>query len=127
MLGEISTINGNLISYQIDTESSQSGSPVLNQNNEIIAIHTLGFIDNNDQYTRNSARLILQDSLDTIAFAKGETKSSDVVASRWMVELPVYRFYHPGVKRHHYTQDPVEIAHLKKIGWKNEGTAFYTK
>ena len=124
MWGEVSKIDGNLIHYQIDTESGQSGSPVLNEKNEIVAIHTLGFIDRNQVYTHNAARLVKQDSLDMLAIAKGEQPASDAVVSHWLTEIPVYRLYHPGVQRHLYTQDQNERSVLQSRGWNDEGENF---
>ena len=63
-----------LFAIEIDTESGQSGSPVLNQDNEIVGIHTLGFVDGNQVYIYNAARRIMQDSLDMIAIAKGKSR-----------------------------------------------------
>lgn len=126
MFGEISGIDGDLINYQIDTESGQSGSPVLNETNQIIAIHILGFVNSQQEYIHNAARRVQEDSLDMIAFAKGEQLANDAVDSHWLLENPVYRLYHAGVKRHLYTQDENEINVLKFRGWQFEGKAFAT-
>lgn len=125
MWGEVTTFKGtSLITYYIDTESGQSGSPVLNENNEVIAIHILGFVDKNQNYVYNSARRIMQDSLDMVAFVKGELKSNDAVVSHWLIEKPVYRLYHEGIQRHLYTQDRNEVRVLKTRGWNDEGKSF---
>ncbi len=124
MWGQVSAQDGNLIQYQIDTESGQSGSPVLNEKNEIVAVHTLGFVDGNQNYTHNSARLVKQDSLDMLAFAKGDLKSNQEVLSQWLIEKPVYRLYHGGIQRHLYTQDQNEVSVLKTRGWNSEGVNF---
>ena len=124
MWGQVSAQDGNLIQYQIDTESGQSGSPVLNEKNEIVAVHTLGFVDGNQNYTHNSARLVKQDSLDMLAFAKGDLKSNQEVLSQWLIEKSVYRLYHGGIQRHLYTQDQNEVSVLKTRGWNSEGVNF---
>lgn len=124
MWGQVSAQDGNLIQYQIDTESGQSGSPVLNEKNEIVAVHTLGFEDGNQNYTHNSARLVKQDSLDMLAFAKGDLKSNQEVLSQWLIEKSVYRLYHGGIQRHLYTQDQNEVSVLKTRGWNYEGVNF---
>ena len=124
MWGQVSAQDGNLIQYQIDTESGQSGSPVLNEKNEIVAVHTLGFVDGNQNYTHNSARLVKQDSLDMLAFAKGDLKSNQEVLSQWLIEKSVYRLYHGGIQRHLYTQDQNEVSVLKTRGWNYEGVNF---
>lgn len=124
MWGEATSIKDNLIRYEIDTESGQSGSPVLNQDNEIVGIHTLGFVDGNQVYIYNAARRIMQDSLDMIAIAKGEKQGSEEVISHWLVQKSVHRLYHAGIQRHLYTQDQNEIAILKTRGWKYEGETF---
>ncbi|WP_185160436.1 trypsin-like peptidase domain-containing protein [Mammaliicoccus sciuri] len=51
--GEIVNITKNKIYYDSDTEPGQSGSPVFNSNNDVIAIHTSGFGEN-DTYKYNS-------------------------------------------------------------------------
>ncbi|MFU1768803.1 trypsin-like serine peptidase [Mammaliicoccus sciuri] len=51
--GEIVKITNNKIYYNSDTEPGQSGSPVFNSNNDVIAIHTRGF-DDRDSYKYNS-------------------------------------------------------------------------
>lgn len=40
---------------------------------------------------------------------------------------PVYRLYHPGLRVHLYTADQNEVRVLSTRGWRNEGTAFYTR
>lgn len=41
---------------------------------------------------------------------------------------PVYRLYNPNAKTgtHHYTKLASERDHLKKVGWRYEGVAFYS-
>lgn len=126
MWGGISSLNGTLINYKIDTESGQSGSPVLNEKNEIVGIHIKGFVDKNGDYIYNAARRIDQDGLSLIAFAKGELETNEAVLSQWLIENPVYRLYHPGVQRHLYTQDQNERAVLQSRGWNDEGYKFST-
>ena len=58
MWGDITSFNGTLINYKIDTERGQSGSPVLNEKNEIVGIHTKGFVGENGDYIYNAARRI---------------------------------------------------------------------
>ena len=124
MWGDITSFNGTLINYKIDTESGQSGSPVLNEKNEIVGIHTKGFVGENGDYIYNAARRINQDSLNLIAFAKGELETNEAVMSQWLGQMAVFRLYHPGVKRHLYTQDQHEISVLKDRGWNYEGETF---
>ena len=39
--------------------------------------------------------------------------------------MPIYRLYHPGIKRHLYTKDAGEYQILGQRGWQQEGVAFY--
>ncbi|MDT0754960.1 trypsin-like serine peptidase [Mammaliicoccus sciuri] len=52
--GKIVKITNNKLFYDLDSERGQSGSPVFNNNNEVIGIHINGFKPE-DKYTFNSA------------------------------------------------------------------------
>lgn len=63
--GEIVYITKNKLYYNSDTEPGQSGSPVFNDNNDVIAIHTNGF-NKNSSLKFNSGIRLSSENIETI-------------------------------------------------------------
>lgn len=74
--GKIVNITKNKIYYDSDTEPGQSGSPVFNINNDVIAIHTRGF-NEDDTYKYNSGIRLSSTNIETINEWKNELKIED--------------------------------------------------
>lgn len=55
--GKIVYITQNKLYYNLDTEGGQSGSPIFNTNNDVIAIHAAGFLNNSDYKFNIGVRL----------------------------------------------------------------------
>ncbi len=79
MFGDIESIDNKLLRYQIDTEGGQSGSPVLNEQGEIIGVHIAGF-SNGSTYVYNGARRV-DDDTDALIVALHTGKEVEGVAS----------------------------------------------
>lgn len=134
MFAPVTIVESNLMAYTVDTESGQSGSPVLNSQNQIVGIHILG----NTDY--NIARRITDEVLTMIQLAKTGSLGTETIvnyrekeliekvndAEKKLTEKATYRVYHPGIKRHLYTQSLTEVTYLSSIGWINEGIKFRT-
>lgn len=121
MFAPVTIVESNLLAYTVDTESGQSGSPVLNSRNQIVGIHILGSTD------YNIARRITSDVLTMIQLAKsGNSGTTDIANYTESTRKDTYRVYHPGIKRHLYTQNLSEVTYLSSIGWTNEGVKFKT-
>lgn len=121
MFAPVTIVESDLIAYTVDTEGGQSGSPILNSRNQIVGIHILGSTD------YNIARRITDDVLELIQLAKsGKSGTADIANYTELTRKDTYRVYHPGIKRHLYTQNLSEVKHLSSIGWKNEGVNFKT-
>lgn len=63
--GEIEYITKNKLYYNLDTEPGQSGSPVFNDKNDVIAIHTNGF-NKNSSLKYNSGIRLSSENIETI-------------------------------------------------------------
>ncbi|MCD8846124.1 trypsin-like serine peptidase [Mammaliicoccus sciuri] len=74
--GKIVNITKNKIYYDSDTEPGQSGSPVFNINNDVIAIHTRGF-NEDDTYKYNSGIRLSSTNIETINQWNNELKIED--------------------------------------------------
>ena len=126
MFDTISNTEDQFLSYQIDTEAGQSGSPVLNSQNEIVGIHILG------SSRANHARRVDAEVIDMIDVAQTNKEVTDNLVHHQVDSIdPVeekltYRLYHSGIKRHLYTQDTTEVETLVTRGWRNEGVKFKT-
>ncbi|HFU4025234.1 TPA: trypsin-like peptidase domain-containing protein [Streptococcus suis] len=121
MFAPVTIVESDLIAYTVDTEGGQSGSPILNSQNQIVGIHILG----NTDY--NIGRRITDDVLELIQLAKsGKSGTADIANYTELTRKDTYRVYHPGIKRHLYTQNLSEVNYLSSIGWKNEGPNFKT-
>lgn len=71
--GKIVKVTNNNIFYDLDTEGGQSGSPIFNENKEVIAIHTNGF-DKRNSYKFNLGLRLTSNNIETINEWKNELK-----------------------------------------------------
>lgn len=71
--GRIVRITDDLLYYDFDTEKGQSGSPVYNYKNEVVAIHTMSF-DDKSTYKYNSGLRLAADKIKIINQWKDELK-----------------------------------------------------
>ncbi|MCD5140497.1 MULTISPECIES: serine protease [Mammaliicoccus] len=71
--GKIVKVTNNNIFYDLDTEGGQSGSPIFNENKEVIAIHTNGF-DKRNSYKFNLGLRLTSNNIETINKWKNELK-----------------------------------------------------
>lgn len=128
MFGNISQREDNLFLYTIDTEGGQSGGPVLNNKNQIVAVHVLSRRYNYmgaNQAIENGARRVDSDVVHLINQAK--SNKVDIKVSTYKEgATTVYRLYHGGIKRHLYTKSLDEANILSKRGWNFEGAKFGT-
>ncbi|MEI5994493.1 Ig-like domain-containing protein [Candidatus Enterococcus mansonii] len=86
--GQIIGQNENIIKYDFDTKGGQSGSPVFNEQNEIIAVHTSGSTVHNNGVKLNS------EHLEFISKHIGESSNSfnevtDIQVDKEVVELAI--------------------------------------
>lgn len=121
MYGSVTEVETDLIAYKVDTEAGQSGSPVLNDKNQVVGIHIVG----TDNF--NIARRVQADTIRLIDRARYERSPNLEITSyseSWRRETQ--RLYHPGIQRHLYTQNLDEAAYLATVGWNYEGVKFKT-
>lgn len=105
--GTITNQDDYIFFHNADTFSGQSGSPLLNSNNEVFAVHFAGSKDG----TYNVAAVVTDGML---ALINSANKS----------RFPVYRVYNPNTGEHFYTADIQEVEGLVGLGWKSEGAAW---
>lgn len=110
--------------HTVDTQPGQSGSPILNANNEVIGIHTFGLSNYRlnggvlvDEYVRNT----ISDWTNSGAMLPEEPASAQRYPS---VIDPVYRVYNPESTEHFYTPSLEEAKHTIANGWNDEGIAW---
>ena len=103
----LSTDGNSYVKYNLDTYGGQSGSPILNESNQIIAVHFGGskYEENNVGYPVNQ---YVKQLISQVVDSSGA----------------VYRVYNPNSGKHHYTSDVSERDYLVSLGWKNEGIAW---
>lgn len=106
--GSITSYYGTQIEYNLDTFKGQSGSPILDNDNRVIAIHYRG---GDDGRSSNVARIITNDVQELINSVNSTTGV-------------VYRLYNPNSGWHHYTSDLSEKSYLVGLGWLDEGVAW---
>ncbi len=119
--------NNRIIYHNVDTQPGQSGSPILNANNEVIGIHTFGMTNNQ----MNGGTMIDDYVLQTIQDWTRESTSSTLPEYPSendkrvpTIETPVYRVYNPTSTEHFYTPSLTEAKHLIATDWKDEGVAW---
>ncbi len=106
--GKVLIVNGSsFIKYDLDTYGGQSGSPVLNSSNQVVAVHYAGM-----KYEEsNLGKPINIEILNLVSQVNATTGA-------------VYRVYNPNSGWHHYTSSLAEKNNLVKLGWKDEGIAW---
>ncbi len=113
--------------HNVDTQPGQSGSPILNANNEVIGIHTFGL----SNYQLNGGVMIDDYVLQTIHDWTSESANSALPTPPSQsdkrepsIETPVYRLYNSTSTEHFYTPSLVEAQHLIAKSWHDEGIAW---
>lgn len=96
--------------HTIDSSSGQSGAPLLNENNQVEAIHT---------FAKASEQLNGGVAIDSYIYA--------YVASYAAIDEPVYRLYNPNSGEHLYTTEYNELVNCVNYGWKDEGVARHSE
>lgn len=128
MFGNITQRERNLFLFPMDTEAGQSGGPILNSKNQIVAVNVLSRKYNymsSNRAIANGARRVDSDVVRLIKQARSGY-SHIKVAHYKEKSNTVYRLYHSGIKRHLYTKSLDEANTLTKRGWKFEGAKFKT-
>lgn len=114
--GAVLEADSKLIYYQIDTTPGHSGGPVIDSNNQIVAINVA---ENNG---RNMARRINTEGVNLInASFKGLASGNGISYLK-----ATFRLYHAGEKYHVYSSSINEKDTLVRSGWKYEGIAWRT-
>lgn len=120
--GNIENVLENKLNYKIDTRGGQSGSPILNADNEVVGVHS-GF---NPDVTNHAAR-VTPSMLSLINSVNPSSGAVSFTNAEPTQSAPVYRLYHEGSKRHHFTSSLNERNTLvSKHGWIDEGVAWKT-
>lgn len=127
--GKVKSIDGKIIGYQNDTLSGNSGGPVLDRQNRIVAINVAepkiegGYTEEYLQkYGANTGRKIDQDAMRLIDVALHNRKTGDGISA----SVPTYRLYNDGLKYHLYTKDKNEVDILSGRDWIYEGVIFHS-
>lgn len=110
--------------HAVDTQPGQSGSPILNANNEVIGIHTFGltnYLSNGgvliDDYVRNTIS-------DWTSSGSMIPEENDNTQRQPSIVDPVYRVYNPQSTEHFYTPSLEEAKNTINHGWNDEGIAW---
>lgn len=112
--------------HNVDTQPGQSGSPILNANNEVIGIHTFGLSNyqlNGGVMIDNYVRQTIQEWTKTNNSTLPEAPSQSNNRYPSIVN-PVYRVYNATSTEHFYTPSLTEAKHLIATGWNDEGVAW---
>ncbi|MCK4030308.1 hypothetical protein HCC67_08730 [Streptococcus suis] len=127
--GKVKSIDGKIIGYQNDTLFGNSGGPVLDRQNRIVAINVAepkiegGYTEEYLQkYGANTGRKIDQDAMRLIDVALHNRKTGDGISA----SVPTYRLYNDGLKYHLYTKDKNEVDILSGRDWIYEGVIFHS-
>lgn len=102
----LSMVGSQQARYDLDTFGGQSGSPILNEYNQIVAIHYAG-----GDATSNHGRSI-------------DSEVTALISRTNLTQGAVYRVFNPNSGWHHYTSSLGEKNHLVSLGWKDEGIAW---
>lgn len=125
--GQIDDLNTKLIGHLVDAEGGNSGSPILNANNQIVGVHSSGHYTSGIYGDYNFGTRIDTAALGMIDIAKNNKATTiDVTSNRELKRGVVYRLYNSGIQRHLYTQDLDESYVLVTRGWSFEGEKFRT-
>lgn len=95
--------------YHFDTFDGQSGSPVLNTQQQILAVNAYSGTETNFGTRTNPT---------VISWIEQESQRSQFDE--------IFRMYNPNSGEHFYTKDPNEVASLTQAGWQDEGHAWFT-
>ncbi|UNT96613.1 trypsin-like peptidase domain-containing protein [Allobaculum mucilyticum] len=109
--GFVLNVSSEVFKHNADTYGGSSGSPVLDNQNRVIGVHSSG--DSASVAAANQGVRLTTSKIDWINRAR--TKF-----------LPVYRVYNQNTSEHFYTIDASEKNGLVNLGWKDEGTAWST-
>lgn len=149
--GQITSVANNSYRHTADTTGGQSGSPLINNKNEIIAVHTGGRenVSNVASIVSNGIVELISSSetgyypiyrlynpntgehFYTAAFDEADSlvgfgwKAEGVAWSTGSTGAPVYRLYNENTGEHHYTVNATELNVLVQAGWKKEMIAWY--
>lgn len=149
--GQITSFDGYYYRHTADTQGGQSGSPLINSSNEVIAVHAGGTVNKYNIASPVSNGIIeLISSSENGCFPiyrlynknTGEhfytatfDEANNLVNLGWQTEgvawstgssgTPVYRLYNVSTGEHHYTVNTNEVDSLVKAGWKKEMIAWY--
>lgn len=125
--GPVAGFTGKQIGHLVDSEAGNSGSPILNANNQIVGIDSAGVETSGIYGVYNYGTRIDSAALDMIAIAQDNKFTTIDVTSNFEVKSGVvYRLYNSGIQRHLYTQDLDESNVLVTRGWSFEGEKFRT-
>lgn len=105
--GSVLSSDGIRVKYNLDTMGGQSGSPILNDTNQIIAVHYGGM-----KYEESNIAYPINNSVRQLISEVNSTSGA------------VYRVYNPNSGKHHYTSSVGEKNYLVKLGWRDEGIAW---
>ncbi|MBF0778530.1 trypsin-like peptidase domain-containing protein [Streptococcus cuniculi] len=127
--GKVEKIASKLIRYRNDTLPGNSGGPVLDKQNRIVAINVAEpkieepYTDAYwQEYGNNTGRVIDQDAVNLVNSAL----QNKVIGTGIRKSIPTYRLYHAGLRYHLYTNDKNEMGTLSSHGWRYEGVAWRT-
>lgn len=120
--GLVQAVTEKGLKYTIDTSGGQSGSPILNADNEIVGVH-----GGMSTATLNDGARTTQEMVNLINSMNPSSGQVSLSAPAVVTSKPVYRLYNKNSKRHHYTSDINEKNTLvTKHGWQDEGVAWET-
>lgn len=119
--GGEATVKKRCLESDVYGSSGQSGSPIFNEKNEVIATYAYEYIyaDRRGGPMIDAKRLSWIEANSTPA--RIEEKHDAAVQGS-----PVYRLYNPNSGEHFYTADKIEQSTLLEAGWEDEGIAWHS-